>query len=194
MAGLSFNEVLEDKNKLIACLISCALVIGLDVAFVINGQINAIKQSGRKTVQLKKDLDTLNKDLRQMRQDEAKKKTVRVKKIITERDLPSLLQYVSSVAAENSLKVMQLDSQKEGMKTGGRVSKGKKAAGQQESGVMTVVIRLDLGSDYHTIGRFINQLECSDQVLYVDEVKIARDPADVLKQRVNLVLKTHVKK
>ena len=68
MAGLSFNEMLEDKNKLIAGLISCALVIGLDVAFVINGQVNAIKQSGRKTVQLKKDLTALNKDLPSGRQ------------------------------------------------------------------------------------------------------------------------------
>ncbi|HOW43115.1 MAG TPA: type 4a pilus biogenesis protein PilO [Candidatus Omnitrophota bacterium] len=190
MAGLSLNEIFEDRNKLIAVLAACALLFALDVAFVMKAQINGIKQSGQKVIALKKDLQKLNKDLAQMRQDASNKKNVKIKKIISERELPSLLQYVSSVAAENSIKVMQIDSQKEGVKLATRGGK----SGSQQEGVVTVVIHLDLESDYHTIARFISQVENSDQVLYLDELKIARDVSDVMKQRVNLVLKTHVKK
>lgn len=57
-----------------------------------------------------------------------------------------------------------------------------------------VSIKLEVLSDYHHCGSFVNDLENAQELIVVEEIRIAANPDDTLRQRVALMLKTYVKK
>jgi len=80
------------------------------------------------------------------------------------------------------------------MKPGKEAQVSLPASGSAIPDASTFLISIELSSDYHSLGRFINELENSDVLLAVLSLKMISQPLNYFKQRVNLVLVTYVKK
>jgi hypothetical protein len=181
-----FDQIRRDKQKIILALVICGVIVFIDFAFVVKAQIKSTAASGKKIVVLKKDIETLTKELSVLQQDLKKSKVVaKLLKIYGEGEIPLLLQEISLKAAENNVKVMQINTSRE--------AKGKdKSAAAKD--FVSIAIRLDLACGYHNLGSFINALENSQQPVFAEEISISRDAADYLKAKVGLTLRAYVKK
>ena len=180
-----------NKKKIFLIIAVSLVVIYIDFTFLIKLQFKGAKAMGVKIVRLKKEIDTLHKDLSTMHDLERKQtqtkqeSTLKAKKIILEEQIPALLQDISSIANKHDVKIMQIKPSKE--------SKTKDEKGSVIEKLTPLLIRLDLMCGYHNLGSFLNDLDNSEQVMSIQEMKIMPNPGDCFQQKVNLVLKTHVK-
>jgi len=175
-----------DKKKIIIILAAAAVIAFLDVAVLMKRQLEGIKSSSVKVAKLSKELKTLARDLDLMRQSQAKPKvSVKAKKIISQSDIPYLIQDIYDLAGKNSVKIMQAKPSQD--------ARGQ-ASTTQTGNFSPVYIQLELSCTYHRLGKFINDLENAGQFIAVEEIKILPDAKDPLQQRVSLSLKAYVKK
>lgn len=192
------KKIKLDKKKILLIIAASLVVVYLDFAFLVKSQFRSLRGIRSKITKLKKELGNLNKDLDIMRdleqkQTDIKQETIsKVKQIITEEQLPLLIQDISRIANEHSVKIMQIKPVKDLKAPGGKASNIIKP----DIGKLTsILITLDLTCGYHNLGSFINDLDNSEQfIAMIEELKIISDPADYLQQRVNLTLKVYVKK
>ena len=184
---------LNDKKTILIIVSSLIIIIYLDFTFLINKQLGSIKNLGPKIGRLKKDLDTLEKDLFkiqdiQNKQVQTKQKIIRkVKKIITDEEKAVCLQDISDLANKNDVKIIQIKFSSES-------ESQKEAKVSSTENFTPLLITLDLSCDYHRMGAFINDLENAQIFIAVQNMKITSQPEDYLKQEVILALKTYVKK
>ena len=185
------NNLQLDKNKIFIIILVFIVLIYLDFTFVIGRQLQNIKNIQPKIVKLKKDLDSLNGDLAKIQELKNKqvetnqKPNSKVRKIISDPQIVSLLQNISEVAKRDGVQIMQIKSSKESQPKQEKVPADK---------FTPLVITLDLMSDYHHFGKFINDLENSQTFIAVQSLKINSQQPDYIKQRISLVLKTYVTK
>ncbi|MCX5710735.1 MAG: type 4a pilus biogenesis protein PilO [Candidatus Omnitrophica bacterium] len=183
------NIEIDDKT-LLTIVLCAAVFIYLDYSFILKAQTNAIKSISPKISKIKIDLDNFNRDYAAMSKMPAQavqeKKEVNLKKVVEESNIASLLQDISDIANKNDIKIIQLKPNKEllGLKD--------KIPGMEKLTPMTIT--LDMTGGYHQLGKFIDALEYGPNFIAVQEMKISSQPADFFKQKINLVLKTYVKK
>lgn len=192
------KKIKLDKKKILLIIAASLVVIYLDFAFLIKSQFRSLRDIRSKITKLKKELGNLNKDLTIMRdleqkQTDIKQETIsKVKKIITEEQLPLLIQDISRIANKHDVKIMQIKPVKDLKVQGGKASN---IVSSDIGKLTSILITLDLTCGYHNLGSFINDLDNSEQfIAMIEELKIISDPADYLRQRVNLALKIYVKK
>jgi len=181
----------QDKKKMILVFLVSLAVFYLFYSFLINGQLKAIRQKEPQIIKLKTSLDTLTKELAQVQ--ELKNKQVKLdtlslaKKIISEEEKVSLLRNISDIANKNNIQIIQLRHAEESQSP-----KQEKTAAAVKAQLL--LITLDLSCDYHSLGKFINELENAQTFMAVQSMKITTQATDYLKQKVNLVLRTYVRK
>jgi len=184
----------SDKKKIILIAAGVLLMLYIDFAFIMKSQFRYIKGVTPKIVQLKTDIDNLSKDLARMqglqgRQAKMKQERgPRGKKIISQDEIPLLLQFISNIANKYNIRIMQIRPSKDVAKT----KEDKAQSASLKFG--PVSITLVLSCDYHRLGQFINDLENAEYLFSVEEIRISPGSADYLNQNVNLVLRTYVKK
>lgn len=194
IASLKTLEKLElDNKKLILIILIFVIFLYADFNFLLKIQLAALKTSEPKIASLKKDFDNLRKDLVKMQElkkkqiEPGQKTLLRLKKIISSEQLTSLLQDLSNIANKNDIKIEQIKPSKEGQ----ALKQGKIALIDK---FQPVLITLDLTCDYHHLGKFINDIEDGENYVAIQGMKIKSQPNEYFKQKVNLVLKTYVKK
>lgn len=178
------NKFGLDNKKIFLFMLLCLIMVYIDFAFITKLQLRSIGTARAKIIKLEKDLDSLNKDLVAIRQ--AKKEQIAVaetKKIISEEEIPSLLQDISNTANKYNVKIMQIKPFRD-TETKEKLTSRRK-----------LLVTLDLLCGYHSLGSFINDLENAERFITVQEMKIVRSSSssDYLYQNVNLVLRTYVK-
>ena len=202
MFGL-LQDLARDKKKLaIAGVVLAALVYG-DFSFVISSQIQGLRSLNQKIVSLRKDIESLNSDIKYVKNTTSKMVTlVTNKKLPLEKEIPLLMQNISAIANKNGIRIMQIDFTKDAAiqaKKAPVSSKSKKAdsasVGQGAAAVMSAVkVKLEIVGSYHKLGNFINEIENAEKLCIIDELSISRDPANPLKQNITMVVKTYVKR
>ena len=190
-----FNELKQNKQKLILAAVIAAAAVLLDISFVMKAQVSSIGSLGKKVTKLKMDIEGVKKDKVLMRKNEQQIETQENIKIYTEEEIPLLLQDISSLANDNQIDVMQISPQSREVKKQEQV-KGKAKAKPEQKTVnsISVAIKLDLGCSYHNLGVFLDQLERAEQPLFAQELRISRDPSKYMKQNASITLVTYVKK
>ena len=186
------NALKLDNKKIFLIALACLLMLYVDFAFMMKLQLQGIRTLTPKIIKLRKDADNLAKDLSRMqdlerKQSEAQKQigALKTKEIISEDKLLLLLQEVSDLANESRVKLMQINTSNDA-KVQEEVIAGER--------LLPIIIALDLSCGYHFLGSFINALENVGYFIDLQDMKIVRDPHNYLLQKVNLVLKTYVKK
>jgi Tfp pilus assembly protein PilO len=188
------RQRLEANNKIIFLIIPvCLIIIYLDFNFLINRQLSSIKAAGPKIIKVKKDLAGLEQDLTRIqdiknKQDELKQNIIsKAKKIITDEQKVSVLQDISDLANKGNVKVSQIKFSYD--------SAGQKTANDSSAAKLApLLINLDLICGYHQLGAFLNDLENMLTFIAVHNIKITPQATDLFRQKVDLVLRTYVRK
>ena len=191
---LNFNKILEkinldnlDKKKISIILLACLILIYLDYAFIIKLQLRSLNKINPQISKLKTDIKTLSKDLAAMEKSKRNKDQIRAakaKKIISEGEIPFLLENISTLANKNNVRILQIMPSKE----------TKKETALQAQDISSLLITVDLVCSYHHLGKFINELERADEIIAVENLKIENDSSDYLHQKVDLAIKAYVRK
>jgi Tfp pilus assembly protein PilO len=178
-----------DQKTLIIVIVVAVILLYLDFSFILKMQIKSAKDLSTKIAKIKKDIDLLNKDIALMQKEGLKEEQLKEpafdKKIITEAEVPSLLQEISDAANKNNARIIQIKSAVD--------TKSKDAVNLANKKIAPVIITLDLMCAYHNLGSFLNQLENSENFISISNLKIAREQSDYLRQRINLELKSYVR-
>lgn len=178
-----------DKQKKILIAIFCVFIVYVDLNYILKSQLAALDSLSPKITRLENDLKNLGRDLENMRnskgkQDLGAQKTFsKSSKILSEGQISGLLQDISNDANKLDIRIIQIRPSRE-------AAAAKSSAPSDK--LIPILINLDLICDYHNLGRFINRLENSDVFMGVQEVKIATQLPDYLKQKVTLIIKTYV--
>jgi Tfp pilus assembly protein PilO len=183
------KDIRADKQKLIAVALAFVVIVYVDFSFILKAQVKAISDIKVKVSKLQGDILAVKRDMSAMQQNRAKEKiSAPAKKIVSEGELLSLLEQISQIAKDNSVRVSQISPQKSN-----RPPPAKPGQPQPQSAFLAVFIKLDLACGYHSLGAFINDLENSDYAMSVEDIRIISDPGAGQKERVSLTLKTYVK-
>lgn len=182
----SWNALELNNKKIILIILICAVIFYLDFAFALKMQLRTIGKTTSKITALKKDIDSLNKNLVLMQQAQNKQASTRkVIKIIPESHLPKLFQKISDIANKYNVKIMELKPSKDTKtKAGKTLAKGD---------FIPISITLDISGGYHDLGRFLNDSENADEFIAVENLRILPQQ-DPFRQKVNILLKTYVEK
>ncbi|MCM8795181.1 MAG: type 4a pilus biogenesis protein PilO [Candidatus Omnitrophica bacterium] len=166
-----------DKKKIVLVILGIVLLFYLDFNFLLKLQFRKIKGATIKITKLKKDINTLNKDLEAMkaRQQNLQKTALKAKRIISEEKIPALLENIADMANKNNVIIISM-------------------AHSRDPRTKEVKLKLDLSSNYHRLGRFINAIENAEVFMAVEGLEIVREQSNYLLQNVKLLLKTYVKK
>jgi Tfp pilus assembly protein PilO len=183
----TWNKLELDNKKIILIILICLVIIYVDFSFVIKIQFQTISGIGSKIITLKKDIDNLNRNLVLMQQNQKKQTApVKIKKIISQDDMPQLFQRISDIANKHNVKIMEL-------KPIAAEAKTKENADSSKGEFRTQALALDVSGGYHSLGSFINDLENADEFIVVENFKIVPQQ-DYFRQKASLLLKTYVKK
>jgi Tfp pilus assembly protein PilO len=185
------ERIFQDKKKVILAALVFLIIFYLDYAVILRFQQKSIKRLRSKTGELKKDLVRFEKDLEGMRKfklQEAKEEGagLKSKRLIREEQVTAFLQDISKVANNNEVVMASI---KPNLSTASEEKKN-----PESEKIFPLLINLELYGDYHHFGKFLNDLENGNTLVEVENMKIISQPQDYLKQKVNLVLKTYVKK
>jgi Tfp pilus assembly protein PilO len=177
-----------DNKKILLIALFALFIIYIDCHFVIKMQLANLRVLNPKVAKLKKDITAFKKDFAVVNSLKVKPEQAGVneKQVISEKDLPDLLEYISEIGNKNNVRIMQIKSSRE--------TKTKEVKPLPGVKFILVYISLDIFSNYHNLGVFINALENGDKFIAVHELKIAPDKKDYMRQQANLTLKTYVKK
>ncbi|MBN1914064.1 MAG: type 4a pilus biogenesis protein PilO, partial [Candidatus Omnitrophica bacterium] len=163
----------------------------VDLVFLASLQSQGIRNKSLKIAKIKKDIDGLNRDLTAIKRSSGTKdggleQGFRQTRVISEEEIPALLKEIANIANNNNIKIMQIRPL--------RNFKGKEepVAGLKKFSVLG--IGMDLSCGYHDLGKFLSELDECQQVILVENMKIAPASLDSFQQKVNLLLKTYVKK
>jgi Tfp pilus assembly protein PilO len=173
-----------EKQRLVLIALVCVFIVYLEIGVLFRVQQGFIKSIEPKSVQLKKDIDELNKDLAQMQAMKQKdpRAALKIKTLVSEDSLPLLWQGISEMADSHDVKILEL-----------RPLRGKEASiASVKCTDYTVTLRVSGG--YHALGAFINALENAERFIAVQELKIDPDSADYFHQEAELVLKVYARK
>jgi Tfp pilus assembly protein PilO len=172
-----------DKKKIIGILFIALVLIYLDLAFLMSLQLKAIKNIGANFKKLNTEIAQFKREFSQSQHTQAS--SPMSKEIISEAELPLLLQDITDMANKNNVRILQLNPVREAART-------KKGAPVTE--LTPNLLALDLICDYHSLGGFINDLENAPKFMAVEELRINSNSDSMFQQDVNLVIKTYVKK
>jgi len=99
-----------EKQRLLLIGLVCVVILYLELGVILRLQQAYIKGIEPRSVQLKKDIDALNKDLVQMQEMKQKgaKSALKIKTLVAEQSLPLLWQGISEMADAHSVKILEL--------------------------------------------------------------------------------------
>jgi Tfp pilus assembly protein PilO len=172
-----------DKKKIGGILFVALVLVYLDLAFLMSLQLKAIKNTGAEFKKLTAEMARFEREYDQSQRARADASSM-AKEIISEAEIPLLLQDISDIANKNDVRILRLNPARE--------IKRKRGAPVTELNPNLIV--LDMICDYHSLGVFISELENAAKFMAVEELRIIPDSSSVFQQKVNLVIKTYVRK
>ncbi len=188
LAKTPVDSLKLDNKKIFLVILAVLVIAYIDFVSLIRLQFNGIKVVSPKIAKLKDDINSLSRDLAVSKQatPEAQEKVSKTKAIISDQEVPFLLQEISRLANKNQVKILQIKPSKE--------LKAKEDKAVLEPGVASVSIILDVICGYHQFGSFLNELEDNKIFITVEEMKMIPQSEDYFLQKASLTLKTYVKK
>jgi len=202
----SLNKLELDNKKIFLIILGVVVVLYVDYALILKAQISGVKSLNSKVLKIKTDILTLNKDLANISKIESQPAIVveKGKRVISEKEMALLLEDISNIANKNNVRLMLIKPSREQEKKEKKAKEEKKPKAEKKqkeekketkAPSFTVYnIELDLSCSYHSLGMFINDLENGEMFVAVKSLKVMPEKDNYLWHKINLVLKTYVKK
>jgi Tfp pilus assembly protein PilO len=181
---------LDDRKLSLGIILVLILLVFADFAFPIKGQFNALKVTEPKIAKLKTDLDAFDKGvgiMQKAKNQPAALPASQFKQFISEDEIHTLYQDISEMAFKNNVRIVLMRPSREGALT----KQEKEAMGEK---LTSLSLALDLECEYQNLVSFLRSLEQAKTFLVVQNVKITPQAEEMLKQKVDLVLKTYLEK
>lgn len=160
---LDFALIIKEKKHFIKPLAVIALIVIVDLALVLRGQLVFLGRTIAKVSSLKKDINQAKKDsaggsLLQQSSRLRSDMLVQEKRIVLEEELPLFLSQVAQLAKESNVKLMKI-----------KPAKLPKEDAKDSEGRLyfRLPIDLELICGYHPLGIFIDKLERSEKYIKV---------------------------
>ncbi len=191
-----------EKKQTILLVVTFVIIAFLDVVFLLPLQTKSLKQVSVKNAALKKDIDLFSTELAEQEKilaDAAKgvkQEKAKPRKLISIEQAPLLMKEISDIANKHKIKIVQIASaqgQPEKEKKS-KTTKQAKAAKAAPPSAPFLLVSMEIVSDFHHFGAFINDLENAESFMSVQSVKIARHAINPAAQKTNLVIKAYVRK
>lgn len=188
-------KIIQQKKKIIIVVIASLAAIYIDFSLILKSQLKSLKSvsSGVRQmrldfVQYKKDSSALQNLLATLKSLQERRAAGEVK-IISDSDIPDLLDDISQKANSYNIKIMQikpirLDAEKDKIQV--TVS-----GGDPQFYAMPLTLQLRCG--YHNLGEFLGDLE-SNPLIEAASLKIRYDDSSPRYHNVDLKLKAYVTK
>ncbi|MBM3249828.1 MAG: hypothetical protein FJZ09_03145 [Candidatus Omnitrophica bacterium] len=179
----------QDKQKLVLFAVAALIVLVLDYQLlaVLSAKGRALN---KKLTEQKNKIASLERDLTKMcelkeKQARTKERILpKIRKILPEAEKIALLQQISDIANKNNIRIQQIKP----------VTDVKQEKAFLGAKIIPFYISLELAADYHSLGRFINDLENAEALMAVQDIMITKDQKDFLKEKVTLMVRAYVKK
>jgi Tfp pilus assembly protein PilO len=187
------NNILQDKKKLLLAGILVFILFYFDLTVILKMQIGSVRTMGSKITKLKNDLTTFENDLKRMQEVKSKNthssgnEAKKIKKVISEDQVPALLEKISNLANQNNVLVAQIKPSRDTSK----VKQDKNALSEK---LGAFLIDMNISASYHNLGRFVSGLENDEVLMGLQSIKINAKQQDYLRQNINLLIRAYVKK
>jgi len=179
-----------DAKKMILLSIAMFFIFYLDYKYILEPQFKDLSSVRLRLKNTKRNIETFQKEFITMRelkekQDSAgEEQAAQTKKMISSDQIPLLLKEISDISNRNQVRITQI-------KPSGQPRDA--ARGQKPQKFNTELITLEMSCDYHHCGQFLNELENTETLLTLEEMKISSNPKEYFRQDVRLVIKAYVK-
>jgi Tfp pilus assembly protein PilO len=187
------NNILQDKKKLLLAGVLVFILFYFDLTVILKMQIGSVRTMGSKITKLKNDLTTFENDLKRMQEVKSKNthssgnEAKKIKKVISEDQVPALLEKISNLANQNNVLVAQIKPSRDTSK----VKQDKNALSEK---LGAFLIDMNISASYHNLGRFVSGLENDEVLMGLQSIKINAKQQDYLRQNINLLIRAYVKK
>ncbi|MCX7661305.1 MAG: hypothetical protein N2Z79_01315, partial [Candidatus Omnitrophica bacterium] len=153
------SKVQTDKKKISLFILICTAIIIFDYVFLLRPQLNSLRKSKQKIVELRNKIDSFQrewKDFEKQRNIPQKPRIVR--RVILREEVSKFLEKLSDLAYKNNIKIIKISQED---------SKDKPPA---------VLVNLELKAGYHNLGRFAADLENSEVIFEFGSLIINGNP------------------
>ncbi len=181
-----------DNKKVILIMIVFLTLAYLDYALVIKSQIDILNSIGPKIQAAKIEVENINRQVVAIRAAIGKRKNSPQRKpkvIISETEVSNLLEDISNIANKNNVRISEIKPSR-----ASSAKSTKPVAGQHVNSNNSILVPLEVSGSYHSIGKFISDLENQTKLIVVDDFKIYSSQGDYFTQKANITLKIYVKK
>lgn len=192
---MDLQTLKENRSlQITAVIIVSYIVIAVSFYFLaIRPKLSTISQISK---DIKQKESALGKDVGYAEQEKKQREWVeRVKKRISElkskidyyekmlpveKDIPYLLQYLSQVARETEVKMIQIEKLAE------------IESGEGQTLYLTVPVVITLKGGYHNLGLFINKLENAERFMKIETISVSSDKESPLAHKAYLLVCTYM--
>jgi Tfp pilus assembly protein PilO len=196
MKGIDFKKIdwkkiVQNKNFSVLIIAVLSVLFLLDIFFVLMPEIRAIGSLDEEASLFIKKLSFGKIALAEVNKlkSEADSKMKKINQIegrfAAEEDFELLIEEISKIASETNFKIIQIKPTRENVALN-TVVKG-------DETYIRMPILIDGVSDYHSLGRFINGLESSNNLFIVDEMEIVSNLSDYKKSNMALRVRAILK-
>ncbi len=186
MKALNFDF---EKNKNLIIVSALVVIFIFDVIILMKPQIAILSKLSSKSAALNRDLRDAKKAVASQKDTENKLALLKVKvkewgsAVTPEEELPSVLEGISRIANQTSTKITQIKPIKEE-----KAPILKSASGTYYK----IPILIEAQCGYHSLGKFLNELENGQVIMKIIALEIVANPADIMHHLVKLTVQTFV--
>ena len=181
-------HISEEKKKFLIIGILSAVLLFLDIFFVIRPLFHKSSDLKMRIVAVEKNIDDVTQNISTLPKTEKKLEDLKSEQALYEKsfpkeeEVPSLLESLSRVAASSSVDIIAIKPIKI---EPNYIEKNPKPFHE-------IPIELQAKGGYHQIGQFINKLERLDRFMEVKDLKISQDNTTPRRHYLKLLLSTYI--
>ncbi|MDP2653800.1 MAG: type 4a pilus biogenesis protein PilO [Candidatus Omnitrophota bacterium] len=176
---------LNEKNPYYVPIGGLLLILVLDYFLIMQFQLANIRTLNPKVATLSQDLKTARTNITQTDRYKSELKKLSEErqqlnfKIKTKEEVPLIMESLSRIAQKSGVLLDQITPEQASQDVVLKNNDGQ---------YLAIPIRIDARSSYHSLGRFINQLEREEEFFRVASLSIVGNSQDVIQHSINLVI------
>lgn len=190
ISDIPFDFMKNKREVLISLMVIAAVGFFVDINFLLRPQIRGLTGQLAEMGRLSSELKTASSDIASI---ENFKKEISLykdkvllyeKQLPVEQEIPSLLEYLSTIAKKSNITIIGI--------TPGRPGVLKEGKSQEGQVYQEVPIVISAKSGYHELGIFLSNIENSDRFMKVVDIDIKVNKVTPRRHDVEVVLYTYV--
>lgn len=185
------DQIKDKKEVLVLAVLMVAIVFTGYYCLLLNPKLRTIKATFPQVRTTKIRVQTAGRDIADIDAIRHKIELLRREigsyeaRLPADEEIPSLLEYLSAVAFESRVKIVEIRPLRE-------ITAKEISPGEPKKLYLKVPVVIEALSGYHELGSFINKLENSPRFMKIDDIQIQGNPKDPKNHHSKLLISTFV--